>query len=64
VEDDPGVVLQHHLAHARGVLAVGQHGGDVAEVARLLELAADLEQVALGVVDQHQQRGTHACDLA
>ena len=32
-------------------------GGGAREVAVLLELAADLEQVVLGVVDQHEPRG-------
>jgi hypothetical protein len=64
VEDHRGLVLGEHLAHARGVLAVGQHGRRAHEVPLLLELAPDLEERVLGVVDQHQAARPHPGDLA
>ena len=64
MEDDRGAVLGQHLAHALLLLAVGQDGHGGPDVAVLLELAADLEQVVLGVVDEHQAARAHAGDLA
>ena len=64
MEDHRRRVLLEHLAHARGVLAVDQHRRRPREVALLLELAADLEQRVLRVVDQHQQLRPDPGDLA
>ena len=64
MEDDGGPVLCEHLAHPLLLLAVGEHRDRGAHVAVLLELAQDLEQVVLGVVDEHQSPGIHAGDLA
>ncbi len=63
VEDHGRPVLAEHLAHPLLLLAVGEHGDRGAEVAILLELASDLEQVVLGVVDEDQPRGPDARDL-
>ena len=57
VEHDLGPVLGEDLAHALFVLAVGQHGDREADVALADELALDLEQVRLAVVDQHERLG-------
>ena len=57
VEDDGRAVLGEHLAHPLLLLAVGEHRDRRAHVAVLLELAHDLEQVVLGVVDEHEPRG-------
>ena len=64
VEDDVGAVLREDLAHPDGVLAVGEDRGGAAEVAVVLELAPDLEQAVLGVLDQHEPLGADARDLA
>ena len=64
MEDHRRPLLVEHLAHARGVLAVGEHRRGAREVALLLELAADLEQRVLGVLDEHQPARPHARDLA
>ena len=64
VEDDRGAVLGEHLPHPLLLLAVGQHRDRGADVAVLLELADDLEQVVLGVVHQHQSPRAHPRDLA
>ena len=64
MEDDRRAVLDEHLPHALLLLAVGQHGDRVQRVAVLDQLALDLEQVVLGVVEQDQPRGPHARDLA
>ena len=64
VEDDLRAVLGEHLGHALGVLAVGQHGDRAEDVALADELALDLEQVRLAVVDQHEPARVHARDLA
>src|SRR6185437_5883291 len=53
-----------HLAHALLLLAVGEDRDRSADVALLLEFAADLEQVVLGVVDEHELARPHAGDLA
>ena len=47
-------VLGEHLAHPLLLPAVGEHRNRRPDVAILLELAHDLEQVVLGVVDQHE----------
>jgi hypothetical protein len=58
-----GTVLGEHLAHAHGVLHVGEHGHHPPEVTVELELAPDLEQAVLGVVDEHHLLRPDACDL-
>ncbi len=63
MEDHVGAVLGEHLAHPLLLLAVGQHGDGAGEVAVLLEVAADLEEVVLGVVEQDEALGRHARDL-
>src|SRR4051812_32187321 len=66
VEDDRRAVLREDLPHALALLAVGEHrrehGG--MDVAVVLELALDAEQVLLGVVDEHEPSRRHARDLA
>ncbi len=57
-------MLGEHLAHALLLLAVGQDGHRGTDVALLLELTADLEQVVLGVVDEDQAARAHTGDLA
>ena len=64
VEDDRGPVLREHLAHPLALLAVGEHGDGVEHVAVLDQLAADLEQVVLGVVEQDELARADARDLA
>ncbi len=64
VEDDVRPVLGEHLAHPLLLLAVGQDRDRGADVAILLELAQDLEQVVLGVVDQDEPARAHPGDLA
>ena len=56
-------MLLEHLAHPLALLAVREHRNGGADVAVLLELADDLEQVVLGVVEQHQPAGSHPGDL-
>ena len=58
VEDDGRAVLGEDLAHPLALLAVGQHGGERRgmDVAVVLELALDLEEVVLGVVEQDEPR--------
>jgi hypothetical protein len=63
VEDDLGPEALHHLVHAVLVAAVGEDRLANGEVAILDQLALDLEQVVLGVVDQHQQTRAHVRDL-
>ena len=59
VEDDGRAVLGEHLAHPLVLLAVGEDGGERGrvDVAVLEELALDLEEVVLGVVEQTSRRG-------
>ena len=64
MEDDRRAVLVEHLADPVLVLDVGQDGGGGEEVAILDELALDLEQVRLGVVDQDEPVRAHTGDLA
>ena len=64
MEDDRRSVLGQHLAHPLLFLAVGEHRHRRAHVPLLLELAHDLEQVVLGVVDEHQPARADARDLA
>ena len=64
MEDDRRPVLGEHLPHPLLLLAVGEHRDRDADVAVLLELAQDLEQVVLGVVDEHQPPRIDPGDLA
>ena len=64
VEDDGRAVLAEHLPHALLLLAVGEHRDGVERVPVLDQLARDLEQVVLGVVEQHEPARAHARDLA
>ena len=64
VEDDCGPVLVEDLAHLHLVAGVGEHRGGRVEDALVDELALDLEQPGLGVVDEHEPRRADARDLA
>ena len=64
VEDDGRAVLLEHLPHALLLLAVGEHRDGVERVPVLDQLARDLEQVVLGVVEQDEPARPHARDLA
>ncbi len=64
MKDDVGLESLHHLEHAVALLAVGEHGLDPGEVPVSGHLTIDLEQVVLGVVEQHEQLRAHAGDLA
>ena len=66
VEHDGGPVLGEDLAHALLFLAVGQHRHEHRrlDVALVEQLALDLEQVVLGVVEQHDLARPDARDLA
>ena len=54
MEDELRAVLEEDLVHPRRVLAVGEHGDAAREVAHVLELAANLEEAVLGVLDEDQ----------
>ena len=58
VEDDRRAVLGEHLAHPLALLAVGEHRRERrrVDVAVVLELALDLEEVVLGVVERGSSR--------
>ena len=65
VEDDRRAVLGEHLSHPLALLAVGEHGrerGGV-DVAVVLELALDAEEVLLRVVEKHEPPRRDARDL-
>ena len=66
VEHDRRAVLGEDLAHALLFLAIRQHRGEhrARHVALVLQLALDLEEVVLGVVDEHDLVRLHARDLA
>ena len=66
VEDDVGRCSAKHLAHPLALLAVGEHGRERrrVDVAVVLELALDAEEVVLGVVDEDQPPRRDARDLA
>ena len=64
VEDDARAVLVEHLPQLDRVLHVGDDGDRGAEAALADELALDLEQRRLGVVDEHELRRSEAGDLA
>src|SRR5246127_53066 len=63
VEDDAGAVLGEHLAHPLLLLAVRQHRDRHPHVTLVLELAANLKQVVLGVIDEHELPRAHARNL-
>src|SRR3954468_14301890 len=66
VEDDRRSVLGEDLAHPLALLAVSEHRGEHGrmDVAVVLELALDAEEVLLGVVDQDEPPRCDARDLA
>ncbi len=66
VEDDGRAVLGEDLAHPLALLAVGEDRGERRgmDVAVVLELALDAEEVVLGVVEQDQPARRDARDLA
>ena len=64
MEDDARPVLGENFAHPLLFPAIREHGHRGADVAILLELAQDFEQVVLGVVDEHERSRRHARDLA
>jgi hypothetical protein len=66
VEDDGRRVLGEDLAHPLLLLAVRDERGERrrVDVAVLLELALDREEVVLGVVDEHEPARADAGDLA
>ncbi len=63
MEHDARPVLGEDFAHPLLFPAIRQHRDRHAEVALVLELAQDLEQVVLGVVDQDQGTRGHPGDL-
>ena len=63
MEDDVGREALHHLEHAVGLAAVGEHSLDPGEVPLLEHLAVDLEEVVLGVVEQDQELRVDLGDL-
>ena len=64
VEDDLGPVALEDLAHLRLVLDVAEIGMRGGEAPLVHELALDLEQRRLGVVDEDEARGAEVRDLA
>ena len=66
MEDDGRPVLGEDLAHPLALLAVGEHDGQRrgVDVAVVLQLALDAEEVVLGVVEQDQLARRDAGDLA
>ena len=64
VEDDARLEALHRLQHPVRLLAVGEHRLDAREVPLLDQLAVDLEEVVLGVVEHHQQPRADPGDLA
>jgi hypothetical protein len=64
VEDDVGPVALEDLAQPPLVAHVGEHGHARAEAALVHELALDLEERALGLVDEHDPLRLGARELA
>jgi hypothetical protein len=66
VEDDGRAQLREDLAHPLALLAVGQDRGEDGrvDVAVVLELALDPEEVVLGVVHEHEAARCDPGDLA
>ena len=64
VEDDARLVALEDLAHLGAVAAVSEHRRDRREVALAHELALDVEERRLRVLDEHQPRRPDARDLA
>ena len=56
-------MLAEHLAHPLLLTTVREHRDAGTEVALLLQFAADLEQVVLGVIDEDQPARADARDL-
>ena len=63
MEDDRGPVLLEDLPHLRRVAGIREDGGRRVEVALVDELALDLEEARLAVVDEHEPGRAHPCDL-
>ena len=63
VEDDARLVALEDLAHLGAVAAVPEHGRDRREVALAHELALDVEERSLRVLDEHEPRRPDARDL-
>ena len=64
VEDDVGPVALEDLAQPAAVAHVGEHRDAGAEAALVDELALDVEERALGLVDHHDPRRLGARELA
>src|SRR5204862_7997827 len=64
VEDDAGLVALEDLAHLRAVSAIPEHRRDCREVALTHELALDVEERRLRLLDAHEPRGPDAPALA
>ena len=64
VKDDVGAPALEQRAQLGLVADVDEAGREVGEVALGLELVLDLEEVALGVVDQDEEARTHGGELA
>ena len=58
MEDDAGPVLVEDLTQLDGVAYVGDDGRRRPEPALADELALDLEEVGLGVVEEHELAGS------
>ena len=63
VEDDLRAVALEDLAHLRAVAAVGEHRDRRREVALVDELALDLEERRLALVDEHEPRRAEPREL-
>ena len=63
VEDDARLVALEDLAHLGAVAAVPEHGRDRREVALAHELALDVEERSLRMLDEHEPRRPDARDL-
>jgi hypothetical protein len=64
VEDDARLVALEDLAHLRAVAAVAEDGRDGGEIAVVDELALDVEERRLGLLDEHEPRRPDPRDLA
>ena len=64
MEDDARLVALEDLTHLGAVAAVSEHGRDRREVALAHELALDVEERRLRVLDEHEPRRPDPRDLA
>ena len=64
MEDDFGMVALEDRAHPHAVAAIREHGADRRVLALLEQLALDLEERRLALVDQHEPARTEARELA